>query len=58
MIHYYNTLPPIYRNRLEEKGVTELFSTLQACLEYEEQALRTGLPLVDSNKNLDMSAFL
>lgn len=58
MIHYYNTLPPIYRNNLEQKGVTELSTTLQACLEYEEQASRTRLPLIDSNKNINLSAFI
>jgi len=43
---------------LKDKGITQLSASLQACLEYEEQAMRTGLPLNDPSKNHDMSAFL
>lgn len=58
MIHYDNTLPPIFRNCLEDKNITKLFVALQACLEYEEHAMRTRLPLNDQSKNPDMSTFL
>lgn len=58
MIHYYNTLPPIFRICLEDKGITKLSVALQECLEYEEQAIRIGFPLNDPSKNPDMSVFL
>lgn len=56
--YYYNTLPPIFRNRLEDKNITELSAALQSCLEFEEQALRTILPLNDPTKNPYMTAML
>jgi len=58
MIHYYNTLPPIFRNSLEDKNITELSVALQSCLEFEEQALRKGLLLNDPSKNIDMTVVL
>lgn len=58
MIHYYNTLPPIFRNRLEDKNITKLSVVLQSCLEFEEHALRTGLPLNDTSKTTDMTVVL
>ena len=35
MIHYYNTLSPIFRNMLEEKGVNDISTTLQTFLKFE-----------------------
>ena len=58
MIHYYNTLPPIFRNRLEDKNIAKLSVALQTCLEFEEQALRTGVPLTDTSKTADMTVVL
>jgi hypothetical protein len=58
LMHYYNTLPPSYRHRLEEKNENNLGSALQNFLEYEEQALMTGLPLEDSSKQVDLTTVL
>jgi len=58
MIHYYNNLPAIFRNHLEDKNITELSVALQSCLKFEEQALRTGLPLNDPTKNPYMTVVL
>jgi len=52
MIHFYNTLPPIYKNRLEEKDINNLGSTLQTYSEFEDQNLRTRLPLSELNKSV------
>jgi hypothetical protein len=57
-MHYYNTLPSSYRQRLEEKAIDNLRSALQTCLEYEEKLERTGLPKGDYVKQTDMSAVL
>jgi hypothetical protein len=57
-MHYYNALPFPYCCRLEEKAIDNLGSSLQACLEYEEQLERTGLPKGDLVKQTDMFVIL
>jgi len=42
-MHYYNALPSLYFHRLEEKVIENTSSSLQACLEYEEQLERMGI---------------
>ena len=56
LIHYYNSITPIYKNRLEEKVVDSIATTLQTFLEYEDQILRTGLPIYDTNKSIEMTS--
>jgi hypothetical protein len=58
LMHYYNALPSSYHHRLEEKNANSLGSTLQTCLEFEEQLTRTGLPVEDYIKQTDMSIVL
>jgi hypothetical protein len=57
-MHYYNALPSSYHHRLEEKAIDNIRSSLQTCLEYEEQLDRTGLPKEDYAKQTDMSTIL
>ncbi len=42
LIQYYNTIVPVYKNRLEEKAFYSIATALQTCLEYEDKILRTG----------------
>jgi hypothetical protein len=53
-MHYYNVLPSPYRHRLEEKAIDNLGFALHACLEYEEQLERMGLPKGDLVKQTYM----
>jgi hypothetical protein len=46
-MNYYNTLHIAYHHRLEENNANSLGSTLQACLEFEEQLERTSLHVED-----------
>jgi len=57
-MHYYNTFPSTYHDRLEEKNVNNMGSALQTCLEFEEQLARTRLPIEDYVKQTDMSTVL
>jgi hypothetical protein len=57
-MHYYNVLPSPYRNRLEEKDIGNLGSTLHTFLEYEEKLERTGLPKGDLVKQTNMPTLL
>jgi hypothetical protein len=47
-MHYYNAFPSPYCHRLEEKSIDNIDSALHACLEYEEELERTGLPQGES----------
>jgi hypothetical protein len=53
-MHYYNALPSLYRHKIEDKSIDNLGSALQACLEYEYQLERMGLPKGDLVKQTYM----
>jgi hypothetical protein len=57
-MHYYNDLPSSYCHRLEEKAIDNIRSSLQTCLEYEEQLDKTSTPKEDYAKQTDMSTIL
>jgi len=58
LIHYYNALPSCYHHILEDKNANSLGSTIQTCLEFEEQLRRTGLPVEYYVKQTNMSILL
>jgi hypothetical protein len=58
LMHYYNTLPASYKQRLEENNVDNLGSALQTCLEFEEKLAKTCLPSEYYVKKNDMSIVL
>jgi len=55
LMHYYNALPYSYHHIVEEKNVNNLGSTLQTCLEFEEQFRRTSISIEDHIKQTNMS---
>jgi hypothetical protein len=57
-MHYYNALPSPYHNRIEEKSIDNLGSTLHTFLEYEEHLERRGLPQGESVKQTYMFTLL
>jgi hypothetical protein len=57
-MQYYNALPSPYCDRIEEKSIDNLGSTLHTCLEYEEQLERKDLPEGESVKQIDIDALL
>jgi hypothetical protein len=57
-MHYYNVLPYPYHNRLEEKDIDNIGSTLHTFLEYEKKLERTSLPKGDPIKQTYMFALL
>ena len=58
LIHYYNIIPLVYNNRLEEKVVNSIFTTLQSCVEYEDQMQRICLPIPETSKIIEMTVVL
>ena len=57
-MHYYNEFPSPYIQRIEEKAIDNIGSTLHTFLEYREKLEITGLPKGDSVKKTYMSALL
>jgi hypothetical protein len=57
-MNYYNELPSSCHHRLEEKNANSLGSAIQNCLEFEEQLIRTSLPVEDYVKQTVMSTLL
>jgi hypothetical protein len=57
-MHYYNALPSSYCHRLEDMNSNNMGSTLQSCLEFEEQLTRTSLHVEDYVKQTNMSTVL
>lgn len=51
LICYYNIIPPIYKNGVEERVVDSISTTLQTCLEYEDKIQRMDLPILEVNKS-------
>ena len=43
---------------LEQKGVNGMSMSLQTFLEFEEKSLRTGVPLTDTSKNIEIFGVL
>lgn len=58
LINYYDTIPHVYKNILEDKFINDIATSLQTYLEYEDQIKRIGLHVCYTNKSQEITSIL